>query len=85
MKIRPYVLYIIFRRLKVSGKVFSETLLPAEGALPLLYHLGFSDSEDGEFLEKKIVDQPGKAHEVFFINLTRAFAVVTIPLVPTEP
>jgi len=40
-----------FRRLKISGKVFSEKLLPTEGAIPLLYDLGFQESADSEFLE----------------------------------
>jgi hypothetical protein len=40
-----------FRRLKLSGKVFSEKLLPIEGAIPLLYALGFEESADSEFLE----------------------------------
>merc|ERR1712136_229214 len=33
-----------FRRLKISGKVFSEKLLPTDGAIPLLYDLGFQES-----------------------------------------
>ena len=42
-----------YRRLKVSGKAFTEKLLPVEGAVPFLYELGFVESSDGEFIEVK--------------------------------
>ena len=38
----------------MSGKVFTEKLLPTEGAVALLYELGFSESDDNEFL---VLDQ----------------------------
>ena len=40
-----------YRRLKVSGKAFTEKLLPCDGAIPFLYELGFTESSDGEWLE----------------------------------
>lgn len=45
-----------FRRLKVAGKIFSDTLLPANSAVPLLYDVGFVESDDGAFLEIKEIN-----------------------------
>ena len=42
-----------YRRLKVSGKAFTEKLMPVDGAVPFLYELGFGESSDGEFIEVK--------------------------------
>lgn len=45
-----------YRRLKVAGKIFSDTLLPANSAVPLLYDVGFVESDDGAFLEIKEIN-----------------------------
>lgn len=54
-----------YRKLKVAGKVFTETLLPVDGACDFLYSLGFTESEDGAWLQ---VDQLNSDTKTMFVH-----------------
>ena len=52
----------------MSGKAFTEKLLPVDGAVPFLYELGFGESSDGEFIEVKERGDVSSIFDPGFLN-----------------
>ncbi|CAG5083596.1 Oidioi.mRNA.OKI2018_I69.PAR.g10416.t1.cds [Oikopleura dioica] len=64
-----------YRKLKVAGKVFTETLLPVDGACDFLYSLGFTESEDGAWLQVDELNSDTKTmfvHAVFLLKTNQS-------------
>ena len=72
-----------YRKLKVAGKVFTETLLPVDGALDFLYSLGFAESDDGAWLEIAPLTSDSKTllvHAVFLLTTKQSSNSGSAPL-----
>ena len=72
-----------YRKLKVAGKVFTETLLPVDGALDFLYSLGFAESDDGSWLEIAALTSESKTmlvRAVFLLKTNQSSNSESAPL-----
>jgi hypothetical protein len=72
-----------YRKLKVAGKVFTETLLPVDGALDFLYSLGFAESDDGVWLQIAALTSDSKTllvHAVFLLTTKQSSNSGSAPL-----
>ena len=72
-----------YRKLKVAGKVFTETLLPVDGALDFLYSLGFAESDDGTWLQIAALTSDSKTllvHAVFLLTTKQSSNSGSAPL-----
>jgi hypothetical protein len=72
-----------YRKLKVAGKVFTETLLTVDGALDFLYSLGFAESDDGTWLEIAALTSDSKTllvHAVFLLTTKQSSSSGSAPL-----